>query len=130
MGAGTHYAMIPSAGVGIVVLTNAAPSGSAKALGASFTDLVQFGMVMRDWFAAYTPIMAGLTAPVGDLVGKSPAANPAPAAKLSSYVGVYANPYFGSAEIADVSGHLIFLAAESGITQFVARACIRRICAG
>jgi hypothetical protein len=122
--------MIPSAGVGIVVLTNAAPSGSAKALGASFTDLVQFGMVTRDWFAAYTPIMAGLTAPVGDLVGKSPAANPAPAAKLSSYVGVYANPYFGSAEIADVSGHLIFLAAESGITQFVARACIRRICAG
>jgi hypothetical protein len=65
--------MIPSAGVGIVVLTNAAPSGSAKALGASFTDLVQFGMVTRDWFAAYTPIMAGLTAPVGDLVGKSPA---------------------------------------------------------
>jgi hypothetical protein len=98
--------MIPSAGVGIVVLTNAAPSGSAKALGASFTDLVQFGMVTRDWFAAYTPIMAGLTAPVGDLVGKSPAANPALAAKLSSYVGVYANPYFGSAEIADVSGHL------------------------
>jgi len=40
--------MIPSAGVGIVVLTNAAPSGSAKALGASFTDLVQFGMVTRD----------------------------------------------------------------------------------
>jgi hypothetical protein len=32
--------------------------------------------------------------------------HPAPAAKLSSYVGVYANPYFGSAEIADVSGHL------------------------
>jgi hypothetical protein len=97
--------MIPSAGVGIVVLTNAAPS-SAEALGAPFTDLVQFGMVARDWFAAYTPIMAGLTAPVGDLVGKSPAANPAPAAKLSSYVGVYANAYFGSAEIADVSGHL------------------------
>jgi hypothetical protein len=45
-------------------------------------------------------------APTGDLVGKSPPANLAPAAKLSSYVGVYANPYFGSAEIADVSGHL------------------------
>ena len=91
LGAGTYYAMIPSAGVGIVVLTNAAPSGSAEALGASFTDLVQFGMVTRDWFAAYTPIMARLTAP---------------AAKLSSYVGIYANPYFGTAEIADVSGHL------------------------
>jgi hypothetical protein len=114
LGAGTHYAMIPSAGVGIVVLTNAAPSGSAEALGAYFTDLVQFGMVTRDWFAAYAPIMAGLMAPTGDLVGKSPPANPAPAATLSSYVGVYANPYFGSAEIADVSGHLELKIGQSG----------------
>ena len=65
LGAGTHYAMIPSAGVGIVVLTNAAPSGSAEALGASFTDLVQFGMVTRDWFAVYSPIMARISAPAG-----------------------------------------------------------------
>ncbi|TAI65448.1 serine hydrolase [Bradyrhizobium sp. Leo170] len=106
LGAGTHYAMIPSAGVGIVVLTNAEPNGAAEALGASFTDLVQFGMVTRDWFAAYTAAMAELVAPTGDLVGKSPPATPAPAAKLSSYVGTYANPYFGNAEIAEVSGHL------------------------
>jgi CubicO group peptidase (beta-lactamase class C family) len=106
LGAGTHYAMIPSAGVGIVVLTNAGPGGAAEALGAYFTDLVQFGMVTRDWFAAYAAMMAGLTAPTGDLVGKSPPTNPAPAAKLSSYVGTYANPYFGNAEIVEVSGHL------------------------
>ena len=114
LGAGTHYAMIPSAGIGIVVLTNAAPSGSAEALGAYFTDLVQFGMVTRDWFAAYSAMMAGITAPTGDLVGKSPPANPAPAAELSSYVGVYANSYFGSAEITDVGGHLEFKIDSSG----------------
>jgi hypothetical protein len=114
LGAGTHYAMIPSAGVGIVVLTNAAPSGSAEALGAYFTDLVQFGMVTRDWLAAYAPIMAGLMAPTGDLAGKSPPANPAPAARLSSYVGTYANPYFGSAEIVEVSGHLELKIGLSG----------------
>jgi len=106
LGAGTHYAMIPSAGVGIVVLTNATPGGAAEALGASFMDIVQFGSVTRDWFAAYSAAMAGLTAPTGDLVGKSPPATPAPAAKLSSYVGTYANPYFGDAEIVEVSGHL------------------------
>ena len=106
MGAGTHYAMIPSAGVGIIVLTNAAPSGSAEAVGAYFTDLVQFGSVTRDWFAAYSARMTGITAPTGDLVGKFPPANPAPAAGLSSYVGIYANSYYGSAEITDVSGHL------------------------
>jgi CubicO group peptidase (beta-lactamase class C family) len=118
LGAGTSYAMIPSAGVGIVVLTNAAPSGSAEALGAYFMDLVQFGMVTRDWFAAYAPVMAGLMAPTGDLVGKSPPANPAPAAKLSSYVGVYTNPYFGNAEITDVSGHLALKIGLS-ITPYV-----------
>jgi CubicO group peptidase (beta-lactamase class C family) len=106
LGAGTHYTMIPSAGVGIVVLTNAGPGGAAEALGASFTDLVQFGMVTRDWFAAYSGAMAAITAPAGDLVGKSPPASPAPAAELSSYVGTYANPYFGNAEIVEVSGHL------------------------
>lgn len=106
LGAGTYYAIIPSAEVGIVVLTNAAPGGAAEALGASFTDLVQFGSVTRDWFAAYSAGMAGLTAPTGDLLGKSPPAAPAPAAKLSSYVGTYANSYFGNAEIAEVSGHL------------------------
>jgi CubicO group peptidase (beta-lactamase class C family) len=106
LGAGTHYAMIPSAGVGIVVLTNAAPGGAAEALGASFTDLVQFGVVTRDWFAIYSAAMAGLMAPTGDLLGKPPPTTPALAAKLSSYVGTYANPYFGNAEIVEVNGHL------------------------
>lgn len=114
LGAGTHYAMIPSAGIGIVVLTNAAPGGAAEALGAAFTDLVQFGIVTRDWFAAYSGMMAGITAPTGDLVGKSPPTPPAPAAKLSSYVGTYANPYFGNAEIVEVSGHLELKIGLSG----------------
>ncbi len=114
LGAGTHYAMIPSAGVGIVVLTNAEPTGAAEALGASFTDLVQFGTVTRDWFAAYTAAMAGLLAPAGDLVGKSAPSAPAPAAKLSSYVGTYANPYFGNAEIVEVSGRLALKIGLSG----------------
>jgi CubicO group peptidase (beta-lactamase class C family) len=106
LGAGTHYAMIPSAGVGIVVLTNAGPCGAAEALGASFADLVQFGVVTRDWFAAYSTAMAVLTAPTGDLVGKSPPATPAPAARLSSYAATYVSSYFGNAEILEVSGHL------------------------
>jgi CubicO group peptidase (beta-lactamase class C family) len=114
MGAGTHYAIIPSAGVGIVVLTNAEPGGAAEALGASFTDLVQFGMITRDWFAAYSAAMAGLVAPIGDLVGKSPSTTPAPTSKLSSYVGTYASSYFGNAEIFQVSGHLELKVGLSG----------------
>ncbi len=106
LGAGTHYAIIPSAGIGIVVLTNAEPVGAAEAVGASFMDLVQFGKITRDWLAAYGAAMAQLTAPAGDLVGKSPPAKSAPAASSTSYVGRYGNPYFGDAEIVDANGHL------------------------
>ena len=106
LGAGTYYAMLPSAHVGIVILTNAAPTGAAEAIGASFMDLVQFGAVTEDWFGLYGPRLAAVSAPVGDLVGKSPPDHPAPAAKLASYVGVYANPYFGDAEVTEVGDHL------------------------
>lgn len=105
-GAGTHYTIMPSARIGIVVLTNAEPGGAAEAVGASFMDLVQFGTVTRDWLAAYGAAMAQLTAPAGDLVGKSPPAKPAPTASSSSYVGRYGNPYFGEAGIVDANGHL------------------------
>ncbi|WP_425908398.1 serine hydrolase [Nitrobacter sp. TKz-YC02] len=106
LGAGTYYAIIPSAGIGIVVLTNAEPGGAAEAVGTSFMDIVQFGMVTRDWFAAYGAAMTQLTAPAGDLVGKSRLTAPAPAARSSSYVGRYGNPYFGDAEIVDANDHL------------------------
>jgi CubicO group peptidase (beta-lactamase class C family) len=99
MGAGTHYAAIPSAGVGIVVLTNAAPIGAAEALVAEFNDLVQLGRPTRDWFAWWSAFFAKGSAPVGDLVGKTPPANPAPAARLALYEGVYANQYFGDVTI-------------------------------
>ena len=99
MGAGTNFAIIPSAGVGIVVLTNAFPIGVAETLATEFTDLVQFGKIERDWFVAYAPLMAPLIAPIGSLVGKPRPANPAPAAKLSEYLGNYSNEYYGNLQI-------------------------------
>ncbi len=100
MGAGTNFVLIPSAGVGIVALTNAQPIGAAEALDAEFADLVQFGSVSRDWLRDYGQRMAPMLAPAGSLVGKPPPARPAPPADLQSYVGDYANDYFGDARIA------------------------------
>jgi CubicO group peptidase (beta-lactamase class C family) len=99
LGAGTSFMLIPSLGLGVIALTNAAPCGAAEALTASFADLVQFGSISRDWYAGYSGLLAGLMAPVGELAGKSPPANPAPAAALQSYAGVYDNDYYGPAEI-------------------------------
>ncbi len=98
MGAGTNLVILPSAGVGIVVLTNAQPTGAAEALAAEFMDLVQFGKIERDWYVAYNAALAPISAPVGSLVGKSRPASPAAAAELSAYAGSYANDYYGPAQ--------------------------------
>ena len=54
LGANSNFVILPSADVGIVVLTNATPIGVPEALTASFADLVQFGDVRQDWFALYS----------------------------------------------------------------------------
>ena len=99
LGAGTNYVLIPSAHVGIVILTNAPPVGVAETLGMEFADLVQFGKVTRDWFTAYAGLLAPINAPFGMRVGKQLPANPAPALDLAVYAGTYTNDYFGDAVI-------------------------------
>jgi CubicO group peptidase (beta-lactamase class C family) len=116
LGAGTNFVMIPSLGVGIVVLTNAAPIGAAESLAMSFADLVQYGEVTRDWLAAYAPLFAPMTAPEGRLVGAPPPANPAPAANLTAYAGTYANAYYGDADVALKDGRLVLKLGPAGVT--------------
>jgi CubicO group peptidase (beta-lactamase class C family) len=95
LGAATNYVLIPSIRVGIVVLSNAAPVGAVEALGMQFADLVQFGVITRDWLGAYGKLMEPIMAPSGSLVGKEPPAHPAQALQPQAYVGVYHNAYFG-----------------------------------
>ena len=64
-----------------------------------FADLVQFGKVTRDWFAAYAGLLAPINAPFGTRVGKQLPANPAPALDPAVYAGTYANDYYGDAVI-------------------------------
>jgi hypothetical protein len=57
-----------------------------------------------------------MTAPEGRLVGAPPPANPAPAAALASYVGTYANAYYGDAEVAQKDGRLVLKLGPAGAT--------------
>ncbi|WP_366553306.1 serine hydrolase [Aquibaculum sediminis] len=103
LGAGTNYTLLPSLDLGIVILTNADPTGVGEALAMEFSELVQYGGISRDWYAAYQPLIGPITAPIGELVGKerpSAAAEPAP---LAHYAGIYDNPYFGTAVISNGS---------------------------
>lgn len=107
LGAGTNFVLMPSEKLGIVVLTNAQPTGVPEALSASFMDLVQFGAVTRDWLTAYGPLISPLYTPLGALAGKPKPDNPLPAQPLSAYVGTYANSYYGDAQISAEGGGLV-----------------------
>ncbi|HLY89387.1 MAG TPA: serine hydrolase [Acetobacteraceae bacterium] len=109
LGAATNFVMIPSLGVGIDVLSNAAPIGAVEALGMDFADLVQFGVVTRDWLAAYGALMQPMSAPTGSLVGKSAPAHPAPARQPDDYAGNYHNDYFGDLGVERRGGSLMLL---------------------
>ena len=78
LGGATNVFMVPSAGVGIVVLSNAAPVGAVEAVSLSFVDLVQEGHVTRDWLGVLSPIFAKFEAPLGHLAGQKPPASSAP----------------------------------------------------
>jgi CubicO group peptidase (beta-lactamase class C family) len=116
LGAATNFVLLPSAGVGIVVLSNAAPIGAVEAIGLGFMDLVQFGEVTRDWFAAVEPLMTPMLAPFGKLAGEEPPADPSPARPLESYAGTYANDYFGPLEVAVEHGVLVMKAGPAGMS--------------
>lgn len=107
LGAGTTFMMLPSAKIGIAVLTNAQPVGAAEALAMQFMDMVEFGTLTRDWFAAYGPVMAPLYKPLGTLAGQIPPSHAEPAQKLATYAGTYANAYYGNATVRVTDGHLV-----------------------
>lgn len=109
LGAATNFVLLPSEKLGIVVLTNAQPTGAAEALAMSFMDIVQFGGLTRDWYAAYQPLISPMYKPAGALVGKAPPQKPEPAKPLASYTGTYGNAYFGDATVAEEAGKLVLI---------------------
>jgi CubicO group peptidase (beta-lactamase class C family) len=99
LGAGTTFQILPSADVGIVVLTNGSPVGAAEAVAASFMDIVQYGEVTRDWYPEIKPHFMGFYKPVGDLAGKVKPTDPAKPSSPSFYEGNYTSSYFGTATV-------------------------------
>jgi CubicO group peptidase (beta-lactamase class C family) len=114
LGAATNFVILPSAGIAIVVLTNAAPTGAPEALAAEFMDLLQFGKIEREWLPAYAAAFAAMSAPIGSLVGKQRPGTPAPAADLAAYAGSYANSYFGPAQVFRRGDQLVLKLGPAG----------------
>lgn len=115
MGTGTTFRIVPSAGIGIVVLTNGAPVGAAESVAASFIDTALYGKPTRDWFAAYNGAMKAFFEPQADLSGQADPARPAAPQALSQYTGRFDNPYYGPAEIQEANGALTLVLGPKGM---------------
>ena len=105
-GAGTNFLAIPDLDLGIVVLTNAAPNGTAEGLTADLADLAEFGAQQQDWPSIFSAALTPLGAPVGSLVGETAPASPAPASAPEAYVGTYQNDYYGPATVSQTGSGL------------------------
>ena len=108
-GASTTFALLPSANVGIVVLTNGMPIGVPEAVVNYFLDYVEAGSVQDDWLSLYGQLLAGMYVNPSKLAGKQPPAHPVPAKPDSFYTGTYDNPYYGSVRIVSAGGSLHLL---------------------
>ncbi len=120
-GASTHFTFMPSAGVGIVVLTNAWPTGVAEAVTATFNDVIDFGAPRRDWFALYAAGIEQAFKPQGSLAGQSPPAAPLPARPPAAYVGSWSSDYYGLLKVEQAPEGLRMRLGSDGQTVFALR---------
>jgi CubicO group peptidase (beta-lactamase class C family) len=101
VGARTMVQLLPAEQLGIVVLSNAFPTGVPEGIAYSFFDLVHQGAVSRDWFQYWSERFSVLTAAYPAIIAQfaTPPANAQPALPLDAYAGQYMNDYFGPLQV-------------------------------
>ncbi|MEX1316227.1 MAG: serine hydrolase [Synechococcaceae cyanobacterium] len=97
MGAATAVYLLPAEGLGVVVLTNAAPLGLPESLALGVLDLISTGTVQRDYLTLLQPLMvASMAQAYPEITTPARALPPRP---LQAYVGRYRNAYVGEAVV-------------------------------
>jgi len=101
VGARTLVQLLPAEQLGIVVLTNAFPTGVPEGVAYSFFDLVHLGSVSRNWFEFWNDAFNGLTAAYAANIAQfaTPPEHAQAALPLDAYAGQYENDYFGPVQI-------------------------------
>ncbi|HZX88303.1 MAG TPA: serine hydrolase [Reyranella sp.] len=115
-GARTLVHLIPGEQLGIVVLSNAFPTGVPEGIAKSFFDLVFVGSPTRDWVAYANEIFdAGYKEMMKpSLAYATLPASPAPALAMAAYVGDYRNDYVGDAKVTESGGSLFLQVGPAG----------------
>lgn len=110
LGAATAARLLPSDQLGIVVLTNALPTGLAEAITSTFFDLYKNGKPTQDWLTLFGQLFKAMIDQDNnastDYSKLTPPASPAPSGPLSAYLGTYRNDYYGNIEVSEDRGSL------------------------
>ncbi|MCW5737652.1 MAG: serine hydrolase [Enhydrobacter sp.] len=115
-GARTLVHLIPGEQLGVVILSNAFPTGVPEGIARTFFDLVFKAAPTRDWVAlangffdtGYKDMMKP------SLAYEAPPAAPAAALPASAYAGGYGNDYVGDAKVVDSDGTLALHLGPAG----------------
>jgi len=120
-GARTLVTLVPSEALGIVVLTNAFPTGVPEGVADTFLASVLGGDANRDWVADWNTLYSMLFEPAIEEARKTygrPPADASPSLPTSAYVGTYANSYLGTASVVDADGALVLKLGPHGARSF------------
>ncbi len=124
VGAQTLVSIHPDAKLGIVLLTNAFPSGVPEGLADSFADLVFDGRIRKDWLKDWGETygtLFGPSAAANRAAYAQPPANASASLPLSAYTGRYANAYVGDAVVTEVGAGLSLTVGPGGARTYPLR---------
>jgi hypothetical protein len=116
-GARTVALLVPAEQIGIVVLTNAFPTGVPEGIADAFLARVLGGDVQRDWLADWNKMFESLFGPAIEEAQKAyghPPADGSPALPLSSYAGTYTYDYLGTVSVIEAHGGLMLKLGPGG----------------
>jgi CubicO group peptidase (beta-lactamase class C family) len=119
VGAHTLISLLPDSGLGIIVLSNAHPTGAPEAVASTFFDLAFDGEASRDWLPAFNQSFSFAPAiEAAKAAFATPPSPPTPALPLAAYAGTYANDFVGEAVVAEENGGLVVKMGPGGAATF------------
>jgi hypothetical protein len=121
VGARTVVTLFPKEELGVVILTNAFPTGVPEGLSDSFADLVFDGTVEKDWFKPWDAVFAGLLGQAVEAAKATYAEPPVPATPAgpaNAYTGRYMNDFIGDAVVSSEGEVLVLKVGPDGARSY------------
>ena len=112
-GAATTTVLLPQERLGIVVLTNGMPQGVPEIIADEILEQIVLGALTRDWRSYWYD---GRFSFFYKEYGPTVRADPTPALADETYLGTYANDYYGEASVISADGGLALVLGPGRLT--------------